>query len=678
MLAIGCMWNRAVCDGSNIGGPVTTAPEQRPAIPSSTTRSQKAQLSMSWLGKGSSLVGRIRSTNRLLDCVVGAAIAVFTWPAANTPISPGIDSSWIIGLQMAARDRLTFPSEIAFTFGPLGFLASPEPYVGWTSSLALVFVGCVHAAACISMFHLIRQGIGRPAAVLPVLGVAFMFPWLAGWSLYGVLVFLASAGAVLRREASPTGSWFAMALGAAIGFGGLGKLNVAMVSAAIAAVAVVATARDWRRSLASFAVASISVFLGLWLLLGQTIGDLPAYVRSAFEFATGYSQVMGMIDPNTNWSSAVAVLAVGILAGLVWQRSGGLPRRDRLVLWVLVGIMVFAAYKAGFTRAGAGVAIFIVTLLAIWPVVVQRTTSWLTAYMPAAGMMAAFLAVMAIPATSLMDPTPRLDAFNREVSTVATGRSSAVAQNIAALRDQYDLPPEAISLLDGETVDIQPWEAAVAYAYPQIHWRPQPVFQAYAAYTSYLDQLNANFLAGPDAPDRMLWLTPSGAPLSIDYRNFWFDSPAAKVQMLCRYMPIAVAPTWQILGRVPNRCGQEVTVSKVAATAGEAVKVPANLPRGILTLRVSGAGKDLLTRLVTLAYETPPWWLSEGKTGYRMPVGTGDDPMVIGSTDDVGYSEVLSLGAPPDTVTVGPDRGAPGFGSPLTLEFEVIPLEQPS
>jgi hypothetical protein len=609
------------------------------------------------------------------DGAIGAAIGLLTWPVASTAASAEIDPSWVVGLHMAARERLPFGSDIVFTFGPLGFLGFPQPYLGWTSVLALIFVGAVHIAACATLFHLARQATGRPWAFVLILVVAFSFPWLVGWALYGVLIFVAAAAAVLRRTEQRSGPWYAVALGAAVGFAGLGKLNVAAVSFGIAGLAVLATSRNWRLSLVAFGVASISVFMGLWLLLGQSITDLPTYVRAAVEISTGYSESMGMIDPNSNWVSGVAILATAILSGMVWQRCSDLPRRDQLVLLILFAVIVFASYKAGFTRAGVGMAIFLATLLALWPVVSKRAVSWIEASLPVAGMLAAFLAVLAIPVVSLMNPIGRVKSLRAETATVLTGRAGAAAESAAALRAQYGLPQEALNLLDGQTVDIQPWESAVAYAYPEIKWRPEPVFQAYSAYTPYLDQLNASFLAGDNAADRMLWLSPAGAALSIDYRNFWFDAPAAKVEMLCRYLPLASTPTWQVLGRVADRCGTPVTVATVTATAGEPVQVPPNLPPGIVTVRVSGVGKDLMTRLVTLAYETPPWYMMEDENRGRLPPGTASDSLVLGATTDVAYKEALALQAPPHTINVGPDPGAVGFGSPLTFEFQVIPLE---
>jgi hypothetical protein len=289
-------------------------------------------------------------------------------------------------------------------------------------------------------------------------------------------------------------------------------------------------------------------------------------------------------------------------------------------------------------------------------------------------MLVALLAVAALPFETLVDPISRLKSFKQESIAAVFQRQQAAEATQAALRAQYNLPQEAIALLAGHTVDIEPWQIGVMYAYPEIKWRPQPVFQAYSAYTPYLDQMNAALLASQEAPERMLWLTSPDVGLSIDYRNVWFDAPEAKLQMVCRYLPLESTPNWQVLGRVPDRCGSPATVETVTTVAGASVSVPANLPPGILTVRVTGVGRDLRSRFVSLAYKAPPWYLSLGKAKYRVPLGTTSDSEIIGTTTNVGYLDALALGQPPDTVTVGPDPGDPGYGSPLTVVFEVFPV----
>jgi hypothetical protein len=112
-------------------------------------------------------------------------------------------------------------------------------------------------------------------------------------------------------------------------------------------------------------------------------------------------------------------------------------------------------------------------------------------------------------------------------------------------------------------------EATIAWAYPELGWKPLPVFQAYSAYTHSLDRANADALSAADGPERIL-----AAWFSIDNRNPGWESPAAMLAMTCRYEEIGVYGGWQVLGRVADRCGPERPLASVVAVVGKAVAVP--------------------------------------------------------------------------------------------------------
>jgi hypothetical protein len=524
------------------------------------------------------------------------------------------------------------------------------------------------------MFSLARQRLGSMAAFVLVGATAFTLQWLAGWTLYGLLIFMACATAVLRHGDRPTGLGFAVALGAAVGLGGLGKLNIAAVSLVIATFAVLTTARSRRDSVLSFAASVVAAFGLSWIISGQRIESLGGYLRGAWEISIGYGQSMGQLDPQAGWGIGVAALGTAILAGLIWLRSSDLVRRDRLGLWVLFGIVLFAAFKGGFTRQGVGMVIYVVTLLALWPVVIPRGMPAVGVAMPVAGMLGMVLALSALPVTALLDPVSRLRAVASQAEVVLFVRDEAAAATRSALQALHGLPPEAVALLDGHAVHIEPWQTAIAYAEPGMTWRPQPVFHAYSAYTPYLDRQNAELLASAEAPDRILWLTDPDVGLSIDGRSMWFDSPEAKVEMVCRYLPIATGATWQVLGRVADRCGSPVAAGTTTGNAGQPVAIPDGLPPGILTVRVSGMGQDPISQLVTLAYRAPAWWWDQGSAVFRVPLGVNGQPIVVAATTDVGYDGALALPAVPATLTIGPDAGVRGDGSPLVFVFEVIPI----
>jgi hypothetical protein len=98
------------------------------------------------------------------------------------------------------------------------------------------------------------------------------------------------------------------------------------------------------------------------------------------------------------------------------------------------------------------------------------------------------------------------------------------------------------------------------------------------------------------------------------------------------------------------------------------------MPAGIVTISIGGVASDPLSKAQTTIDHGAPWFVSDGKTDLRIPLGTSIEPNVIGSSVDTGYRGALSLFPPPATLTIGPRPGDPGIGTPLTIKVAVIPL----
>jgi hypothetical protein len=126
---------------------------------------------------------------------------------------------------------------------------------------------------------------------------------------------------------------------------------------------------------------------------------------------------------------------------------------------------------------------------------------------------------------------------------------------------------------------------------------------------------------------------------------------------------------------VADRCGAPVVLASSTGSAGDRIAVPTEGPPGILTVRISGMGRDPVSQLVTFAYRAPPWWMTTRSGTDRIPLGVNGVPIVIGATADIGYGGALALETPPRFFTVAPDEDDPGLGSPLEIVFEVIPIE---
>lgn len=72
--------------------------------------------------------------------------------------------------------------------------------------------------------------------------------------------------------------------------------------------------------------------------------------------------------------------------------------------------------------------------------------------------------------------------------------------------------------------------------------------------------------------------------------------------MFCRYAEMRAAGEWQVLGRVPDRCGRLRPAGSASARVGQAVSVPRPAPAEVVLARVHGLEPTLGERVRTLLY----------------------------------------------------------------------------
>jgi hypothetical protein len=556
--------------------------------------------------------------------VVTAVLGLVTWPPIRRA-TVGLDPSWQVGLQLATRDGLHLGRDLMFTYGPLGFLVSRILVLPSTGMLASLVNAGANFVAIAMVFTILRRSLALRAAVISTVVLYFVtfFPVMRDFDLAALcLVLFALWAGVAVTSARPVPHALARAfcVGAVAALVALVKLD-----AGIGCLALAGFATAWRAGLrdgirgavkaaAGAGLGAIGAFLIGWMTAGQSLGLLPEYLRLSLQIVQGHNLGMGLEVQGTSWQY---VIALAIFAGLLWGAATMTTRlwARRIGLLVVVVIAIFITFKQGFVRHDAGHVVPLFLLGAVFPIVFL---SWLGRDRTIALCVLGIVALTAIqPHDALQDYNPRamLGAFPTFVNfAVSSGaRAERVASQQREMRKLYDLLPEVTSRIAGHTVHIEPWEAAIAYAYPSVRWDPAPVFQDYLAYTSVLDRFNADFMAGSHAPDFVL-RQPWAA---IDLRVPRWESPDEQLQLLCNYTQVYSGPSWQLLQHTTDRCGAHEVIGTRAVHLGAETRTPEpGDPSSLVAVRVTGLGDSLTERLQTLAFRgsffwaqgaTPPW-----------------------------------------------------------------------
>ena len=568
-----------------------------------------------------------------------------------------------------------------FTFGPYGFVENLLPFSRLTAGLGFVYV----LAITWGLAALIVAAL-RPQWGLLLAGVV-------AWAALGIganlleapqLALATALGLALASfRSTSTTARFALlgGLGALAGFQLLVEINVGLVTTALLALAVVGT--PGRRGQAALAGVVPFVLVPTIALVsaGQSLGNLASYVRGSLSVALGYGPAMSL-STGRHAEDWYALVDVALLAAIFVLVLRGRPWLEKAAISLMLAGWLWEALKEGFVRHDThDLTFFALVLLALCLARLPRSLP-LVGVQAGAIALAALLACLANghPPPSLRSPVEDTTALAREVGDLALPGHWADVEEAARaeMRNTGDtLPGPVVTALAGHTFAAETLEDGITFAYPGLRWDPEPVLQSYSAYTSYLDELDARFLASPQAPQRILY-----EPVTINDRDPWWDPPATLEAMYCHYREIGPVGRWLLLARAPGtgRCGAATVIGSATAPFGQIIKVPAAAP-GQMVLATFTLSSPLSARAESVALKGPEVSLTahfggnygEGSAPaekYRFITGTAPDMHVLSVPGSLGFPPAFT---PPAMRSFDFSGGgwAPGQGSVHVVFYAV-------
>ncbi len=627
-----------------------------------------ARLAEGWhdLGRGALAVGR--------SSALWAALVTLSVYPLSASVAPGarLDESWIAALYLAAGRSLDYGTEIVFTYGPLGYLTVPRIISPGMFAASIAYVVAAYAAAAYAIVATARRTLGLVVAVLLAVFTLSGFRIVAtedtvqvataSAALLGVAALLQADS--LRR--SRWWWWIVAGAGVLAAFHALIRLNVGLLVVLLAALAIIAGAEPGRRLRSAGLLGATfgAALVVLWTALGQDLGTLADYVLRSYEVIKGYSEAMGYEDGRSSDYVVAALVTVALLGVAVWSaRTLGLWRGAALV--AAIALFEYSWFKQGFVRHEPDHHVLMFFGVAV--------PAALAAARPPARWPVIATVVIAAGAWAFVARSG-LDGFTgartswasyRELPAVLRSAEARLPQLRQDVRSQEALDAETLRLLQGHTVHIAPSETVVAWAYPELRWHPLPTLQHYLGYTPALDRLNVEALADPRrAPERILRSVPE---LRVS------ESPGATLALLCRYREQYATERWQVLARVPNRCGKLTPAGTVRAAPGARVPVPAVAPNEALLFSVDGLEIGPVEQLRSLLWKSRPRYLIIEGSASQIGAAMATTPTLVRVGEAADYA-----GAPLDTgatqvggsiTTDGVTAAAKGIAVPTTVRF---------
>jgi len=606
-------------------------------------------------------VARIRDRGIVVDAACVVAIVVVAWPVST--VRPRVDSEggWLAMLAYAAQHGLRFGDQIAWSYGPLGFLTGgPFLYYPGVFALSWLFAVAIQLLLAAALLGALRRSLPLPlaAAVTALVLSLTVEPAFA----LGVV-----ASVLLLRAAPARPQWIgtahAIGLGALAGVLLLGKLNQGIELLLLSGIALGGSAAARRRDALAFASALLATVIVCWFATGQTLADAWPYVRNGIETILGYTGAMSASDPAYRWTYLAALALMALTLALAIDGGRTLAPRPRRALLLLCLVHIAFAFKEGFVRQDAGhLLVFfgeLLVLVAVLPVRRPRVPALLAAV--AATTVAYAVVAGGHAFLHTVDPHANASAIADQAQLVASAprRTRLTAQVQAQVAATYRIDPALLDAVGRRTVMLWPFSfGEIAYAYG-LHVRPLPTLEPYAAYTPALDRLGGELLTSARAPARVLRVTPTviGA---VDGRHPSFEAPTATLAILCSYRPVAVRSPWQVLARAGNRCGPSRTLGATTAPWGEQVPVPApRRPGGLVLVRITGTEPHGLERIEALLVRPPRRWIDLDGTRFRLVAATAADGLLLSAPARRDYPAPFEMAPNPSRIAVSSDGSQP-------------------
>ncbi len=546
--------------------------------------------------------------------------------------------SWWAGIYMATHQGMQYGTEIVFTYGPLGFMKQPWLWYGGMASLAFVYVMLLYVAVAWALVANLRPRTGAPAACLITVLVISQVPGID----YSITIALLGAMALIARR--PSGLPFTVFMVGGAVFAAaesLMKLSSGPVILLVVLAGLIG-ARASLRQIGIFAVTYVVSGLAFWLLAGQNLANLPDFMVNSVQIVVGYTEAMSTYGGNL-WWVPIMIAAVGAI--LVWTWFGEFPdRRARLAAMAIALVVAGAMYKQGVVRMdGAHRAIFLAMMAMLWVAIPTRRAMVPGVLIGLAILSAASIYAYGTIGARGVNVVANVElAVNQAKTLLGPDRKQALIDSQrSSLQFAYLLGPEQKKLLDGRTVSIEPTEVAAAWVY-ELDWQPVPVFQGYSAYTSKLDEINAEAIASPSGPERILRgasADPTLPNAGLDGRYLGWDPPGQVMATLCNFRPISTTDQWQVLARVEDRCGDPVPAGEVDGNFDEPVEVPVPKKNQVIFARIEGAEVKGLEKLRSLIYR-PRARVAITSSGlrYRFLGALAGDGLLLRAGKGVGQS----------------------------------------
>jgi hypothetical protein len=489
------------------------------------------------------------ATYTKLILLIGITLLLLTAePFLFIQVAPGLDNSWRYALNYAVS-TLKFGSDIAFTFGPLGFVLEP---LNLNPSITTIRFPVYLSYITLFAFALFRAY--RLGARWSLFAPTFLI-WLGFYdsSYYLEFLFLLFITLCLIEKGKIRDFEYTIACTIMI-FSGFVKFSMFVpetFTLLIFLLIIYFTERTELKKYLLITTLTPLVFIACYLLYNPSITDLVQYIKAAIEISDGYNTGMSLTASGATLLFPITMLTLYIIL-LISEWFIDKTLAFQSILFIPA---TFFAFKHGFVRADNThlrrfleyMIIFSSIKLLYAPLIPSISKNHSTSKTPSQAKykLFSYLSILFFTlccACYCTRPQHRAYLIDRikEIRFVPT----ATPLKPFAESSIDTLPEPFLKEIGDNTVAVYPWEQLFG-AYNDINLTIMPVIQAYSAYTPYLDKLDADFFTNETTAPQYIIFSLN----AIDGRISLMECPATWLAIYKNYNAIILAERYLLLKR---------------------------------------------------------------------------------------------------------------------------------
>jgi len=465
-------------------------------------------------------------------------------------ISTGLDPSWQYAISYASDQKMTFGKEIIFTYGPLGFLIHGSATESNFQAI-LSFRWAIHLILSIIFGIEIFRNYHKKDLISLSIIIFFMFSFevLNGSTDYALLlIFLMLLPYEINFRRQYQVILCSSLLGILAGICLTMKFTLGVSIFGASLLYYIGNILNITRSNTTsflhkpliFIISSILTLHVTLNVLSQNSASVIEYLKNCLEISSGYSTAMSIVG--SAWETASAIFFLTLILVLLVTKS--INNRDSMGYNLALAFISWIAFKHGFVRQDAHVLIFVSFVpFVVYLCLRQSNNNNLRLRKAILSTTAQVISILVI-LIYLFIPSPfgqvvpNFRSIIKESLFMTTFTQKLnyifhvdVSKIIAPYRENLfgaRLPIHVMNEIKDKIIDVIPWEISLIPA-NNLMWQPRPVFQSYSAYTSSLDNLNAESILMKKR-DYILYNFQS-----IDGRHPFFDEPETFFYVFCNY-----------------------------------------------------------------------------------------------------------------------------------------------